>query len=1046
MSRFFIDRPIFAWVIAIILMLVGALSVFSLPVAQYPSIAPPSISISATYPGASAETVQSTVVQVIEQQLSGLDHLLYFSSESDKTGQATITLSFAQGTDPDIAQVQVQNKVQLATPLLPSAVQQQGITVAKATKNFLMVVGFASTDGSMNTFDLSDFIASTIEDPISRTKGVGSYQLFGSEYAMRISLDPAKLENYGLTPADVSSAIAAQNVQISSGELGGLPAVKGQELDATIIGPSYLQTPAAFGKILLKVSQSGAQVRISDVGSVALGPQQYTTTTQYNGHSASALAIKLSAGANALDTVAAVRRTIDGLKADFPPGIEVIYPYDTSPFVVLSIEEVIKTLVIAVILVFLIMFLFLQNFRATLIPTIAVPVVLLGTCGVLAGFGYSLNCLTLFAMVLAIGLLVDDAIVVVENVERVMAQDKLSPREAARRSMDQISGALIGIALVLTAVLLPMAFFSGSTGVIYRQFSVTIVSAMILSVIVALIFTPALCATLLKPRDHDTPHRGLFGLFNRGFDRSNRAYGRGVGGLIRRPIRALLVFIVIVGAMVFLYVQIPGGFLPDEDQGVMFVQVSEPPGATAGRTQAVLDQVRNYFLTKDKDTVEGVFTVNGFSFGGQGQNAGLAFVRLKNWSQRPGPGNTVQAIAGRAMGYFSTIKDAFVFAFAPPAVLELGNATGFDFELMDNAHSGHAALIKARNQLLGMAAQDPLLVGVRPNGLDDEPQYRIVIDREKASALGLTISDINTTLSAAWGSAYVNDFIDRGRVKQVYIQGEPSSRMLPQDLASWFVRNGSGEMVPFAAFARGVWTTGSPKLERYQGVSSVEILGSPAPGQSTGQAMAEMVRLASRLPAGFGYDWTGLSYEEAQSGSQAIYAYGIAMIVVFLCLAALYESWSIPLAVLLVVPLGILGAVMATFFRGLANDIYFQVGLLVTIGLSAKNAILIVEFAKQSYDQGGSLLDAATEAAGQRLRPILMTSLAFILGVLPLAIATGAGSGAENAIGTVVVGGMLTATILAIFLVPVFFVVVLRLFRVGRHGADAPGSSAGDAS
>jgi multidrug efflux pump len=1035
MSKFFIERPIFAWVIAIILMLIGAISVVSLPVAQYPSIAPPAVSITATYPGASAQTVQTSVVQVIEQQLSGLDHLLYFSSVSYKTGTATITLSFSQGTNPDIAQVQVQNKLELATPLLPQAVQQLGVTVAKATKNFLMVVGFTSTDGSMRTADLSDFIASKIEDPISRTKGVGDFQLFGSEYAMRVWLDPAKLNNYGLVPSDVSSAISAQNVQVSSGELGGLPAVNGQELDATIIGPSYLETPSEFSNILLKVARSGASVRIRDVGRVELGPQQYSITTEYNGRPASAIGIKLAAGANALDTVEAVKKVIGSLQADFPSGVQVIYPYDTSPFVILSVEEVLKTLVIAIILVFLIMFVFLQNFRATIIPTIAVPVVLLGTCGVLAGFGYSLNCLTLFAMVLSIGLLVDDAIVVVENVERLMADDKLSPREAARRSMDQISGALVGIAMVLTAVLLPIAFFSGSTGVIYRQFSVTIVSAMILSVIVALIFTPALCATLLKPHDHGRPQRGLFRLFNSGFDRTNRVYGKSVGGLVRRPIRALILFVAIVAAMVILYGRIPGGFLPDEDQGVMFVQLTEPPGATAGRTQAVLDKVTHFFLSAEKDSVEGVFTVNGLSFGGQGQNTGLAFVRLKDWSRRPGPAKRVQAIAGRAMGYFSTIQDALIFAFAPPAVIELGNSTGFDFELMDKGGLGHLALMAARNQLLGMAAKDPLLAGVRPNGLDDEPQYRIVLDRQKASALGATIGDINNTLSAAWGSAYVNEFTDRGRVKQVFIQGDAPSRMLPDDLTSWFVRNSNGAMVPFSAFAKGVWGWGSPQLERYNGMPSVELLGAPAPGQSTGQAMTEMARLASHLPAGIGYEWTGLSYEEQQSGSLALYAYAIAMIVVFLCLAALYESWAIPVAVLLVVPLGIIGAVMATLFRGLANDIYFQVGLLVTIGLSAKNAILIVEFARQSYDEGLSLGEAAVEAASQRLRPILMTSLAFILGVLPLAIATGAGSGAENAIGTVVVGGMLTATLLAIFLVPIFFVVVLKLFRVKRHAA-----------
>jgi len=1041
MSRFFIDRPVFAWVIAIILMLAGGISLMTLPIAQYPSIAPPAVSITVTYPGASAETVQSTVVQVIEQQLSGIDHLLYFSSESDKDGSISITLNFEQGTNPDIAQVQVQNKLQLAQPRLPQAVQQQGIRVAKSTKNFLMVIGFRSTDGTMTSGDLADFVASTIQDPISRTAGVGDYQLFGAQYAMRVWLDPAKLNNYSLTPSDVSTAITAQNVQIASGELGGLPSQKDQQLNATIIGPSYLQTPEQFGNILLKVSPSGAQVRLRDVAQLALDSESYSSAAQSDGHPASALAIKLASGSNALDTVAAVQKTLEQLKPSFPQGVEVIYPYDTTPFVRLSITEVAKTLAEAVVLVFLIMYLFLQNIRATLIPTIAVPVVLLGTCGVLAAAGYSLNSLTMFGMVLAIGLLVDDAIVVVENVERVMETEHLSPKEATRRSMDQISGALIGIALVLSAVLLPMAFFGGSTGVIYRQFSITIVSSMVLSVLVALIFTPALCATLLKaPKAGHGPRRGFFGWFNWTFDKTNAKYVRGVKGLVARPLRSMIIFLAIVAAMVVLYLRIPGGFLPDEDQGVLFVQISAPPGATSVRTQQVLDEVREYFLKDEAASVDSVLTVNGFSFGGRGQNSGLAFVKLKDWAKRPGAANRVQAIAGRAMGRFAGIKDAQVFAFAPPAVIELGNATGFDFELLDRGGLGHDKLMQARNQLLGMAAQDPRLAAVRPNGLDDEPQYKIEIDREKASAYDLTIADINSTLSAAWGSSYVNDFIDRGRIKRVYLQGQPDARMLPGDLGSWYVRNSAGQMVPFSAFAKGTWASGSPKLERYNGTPSLEILGAPAPGQSTGSAMAAMEELAAKLPAGIGYDWTGMSYEERQAGSQTGYLYTLSLVVVFLSLAALYESWSIPTAVLLVVPLGILGAVLATWARGLSNDVYFQVGLLTTIGLAAKNAILIVEFAKENFDSGRNLVDSAIDAAHQRLRPILMTSLAFILGVLPLAIATGAGSGGENAIGTGVVGGMISATILAIFLVPVFFVVVLRLFKVqpGRPGEDLP--------
>jgi multidrug efflux pump len=978
--------------------------------------------------------VQSTVVQVIEQQLSGLDHLLYFSSDSDKDGSATITLSFAQGTDPDIAQVQVQNKLQLATPLLPEVVQQQGVTVAKATKNFLVIVGLVSRDARLSSLDLGDLIASTVQDPISRTAGVGDIQLFGAQYSMRIWLDPAKLNNFGLTPGDVSVAIQAQNAQVSSGELGGLPSRPGQELNATIIGPSYLEKPAEFGNILLRVQSSGAQVRLRDVARVELTGENFNVLSNYNGKPAAALAVKLASGANALNTVTAVKAEMTKLQANFPPGVDVIYPYDTTPFVRLSIHDVVVTLFVAIGLVFVIMFVFLQNVRATLIPTLAVPVVLLGTCAVLSIIGYSINSLTMFGMVLAIGLLVDDAIVVVENVERVMEEDGLNPADAARRSMTQISGALVGIAMVLTTVFLPMAFFGGSTGVIYRQFAITIVSAMVLSVAVALIFTPALCATLLKPpRRDENPPRGFFAWFNRGYDRTSRAYRRGVLGMIKRPIPAMLGFGVIVALVVVVYLAIPSGFLPDEDQGVMFVQVSSPPGATGGRTQAVLDKVTAY-MQRDP-AVAGVFAVNGFSFGGRGQNSGMAFVSLKDWADRPGARNRVQAIAARAKAYFATIKDAIVVAFAPPAVLELGNATGFDFELLDEGGVGHAKLMAARNQLLGMAAQDPILTGVRPNGPDDEPQYHIDIDREKASALGLTIADINTTLSAAWGSSYVNQFLDRGRIKRVYIQGDTNSRMLPDDLGDWYVRNSSGTMVPFTAFAHGNWSTGSPQLERYNGVPSLELLGVPAPGQSTGTAMTEMENLARRLPPGIGYDWTGLSYEERKAGNEVFFLYGLSLLIVFLCLAALYESWAIPASVLLVVPLGIIGAVTATKLRGLNDDVYFQVGLLTTVGLASKNAILIVEFAKAGHAAGKTLAAAALEAAKQRLRPILMTSLAFTVGVLPLALASGAGSGGQNAIGTGVVGGMISATLLAIFFVPLFFVLVLGLVerRPARH-------------
>ncbi|MEA2726083.1 MAG: multidrug efflux pump, partial [Acetobacteraceae bacterium] len=895
MSRFFIDRPVFAWVLAIVLMLAGAVAVFTLPIAQYPSIAPPAVSISVTYPGASAETVQSTVVQVIEQQLSGLDHLLYFSSESDKDGSITITLNFDQGTNPDIAQVQVQNKLQLAEPRLPQVVQQQGIQVAKATKNFLVVVGFVSTDDSMSSADLGDFIASTVQDPIGRTDGVGDYQLFGAQYAMRIWLDPAKLNNYGLTPGDVSTAIRAQNVQVAAGELGGLPSVTNQQLNATIIGSSYLQTPEQFGKILLRVQPTGARVLLRDVARIELGAETYSMDTKYNGHPASALAVKLASGANALDTVKAVHATVEQLRPSFPPGVEAIYPYDTTPFVQLSIHDVAVTLGIAIVLVFLIMYLFLQSLRATLIPTIAVPVVLLGTCAVLSLAGFSINSLTMFGMVLAIGLLVDDAIVVVENVERVMEEEGLSPKEAARKSMDEISGALVGIALVLTAVFLPMSLFGGSLGVIYRQFSVTIVSSMVLSVLVALIFTPALCATILK-RPKKGAKRGFFGWFNRSFNRGNRKYIGVVKRAIDHPILSFLMFAGVVAVLAVTFLRIPSGFLPNEDQGVMFIQVTGPPGATYARTQQVLDDVAGYLRTDEASNMEGVFEVNGFSFGGRGQNSGLVFVKLKDWSLRPGEGNKVTAIAARAMARFSQIKDAQVFAFAPPAVLELGNATGFDFELLDRSNAGHAKLMAARNQLLAAAAKDPRLMAVRPNGLNDEPQYTIAIDQEKANAQSLSIADINTTLSAAWGSAYINDFIDRGRVKRVYIQGEASSRMLPDQLDNWYVRNSLGQMVRFSSFATARWTYGSPKLERYNGVPSMEILGMPAPGQSTGTAMEAMQELASKLPPGFGYDWTGLSYEEAKSGSQTGLLYAGSLIVVFLCLAALYESWSIPAA------------------------------------------------------------------------------------------------------------------------------------------------------
>ncbi|GGJ12393.1 efflux RND transporter permease subunit [Neoroseomonas lacus] len=1032
MARFFIDRPVFAWVLAIAIMLAGALALRSLPVAQYPSIAPPAISISVTYPGASAETVQSTVVQVIEQQLTGIDNLLYFSSNASKDGSATITLTFAQGTDPDTAQVQVQNKVQLAVPRLPQTVQQQGIRVAKATSNFLLVVGFVSTDGRMTNADISDFLTSNVQDPLSRTPGVGDYQVFGSQYAMRIWLDPAKLLNYGLTPGDVATAIRAQNVQVASGEMGGLPAVQGQQLNATVIGPSYLRSPEDFGSILLRVQTDGAQVRLRDVARIEVGSESYAIGSLYNGQPAAGIGVKLASGANALDTAAAVRATIDRLRPLLPAGLEVVYPYDTTPFVVLSITSVVHTLIEAVVLVFLVMFLFLQNFRATLIPTIAVPVVLLGTFAVLQAAGFTINTLTMFGMVLAIGLLVDDAIVVVENVERVMAEEHLSPLEATRKSMDQITGALVGIAMVLAAVFLPMAFFGGSTGVIYRQFSITIATAMGLSVLTAIFFTPALCATLLKPHKPVQGTRGFFGWFNRGFVRTNRVYTRGIGASLRRPFRMLVIYAALLAGLGVMFLRLPGGFLPDEDQGIAFVQVVAPPGATADRTQRALDEVTRYLREDETGVVASVFAINGFNFSGRGQNSGMAFVKLRDWSERPGAANSVQALTGRIMRRFGGYRDAMIFAFAPPAITELGNATGFTFQLLDQGGQGHDALMAARNQLLGAAAQSPVLMAVRPNGLNDEAQFRLDIDWERASALGLSVSDINTTLSTAWGATYVNDFMDRGRVKRVYLQGEANARMLPGDLDRWFVRNASGQMVPFSAFGHTEWVYGSPRLERFNGIASREIAGMPAPGHTSGEAMAEMERLAAQLPPGFGHAWSGLSYEENQSSGQAPALYALSLLVVFLCLAALYESWSIPAAVMMVVPLGVLGAVAASLLRGLSNDIYFQVGLLTTIGLSAKNAILIVEFAKENFDRGMGLLEAAVDAARQRLRPIIMTSLAFGLGVVPLAIATGAGAGGQNAIGIGVLGGVIAGTLLAITFVPVFFLVVLRLFRTRR--------------
>ncbi|QTL39308.1 efflux RND transporter permease subunit [Xenorhabdus budapestensis] len=1035
MPKFFIERPIFAWVIAIITMLSGLLAIMKLPVEQYPSIAPPSISISASYSGADATTVQNTVTQVIEQNMNGIDNLVYMSSSSDSAGRVSITLTFEANTDPDIAQVQVQNKLQLAMPLLPQEVQQQGVSVDKTTSSFLMVAGFISEDDSMTQDDISDYVGASVKDSLSRVTGVGEAMLLGTQYAMRIWLDPDKLVNYKMTVQDVMKAIKDQNNQVAAGQLGGTPPVPGQRLNVSIIAQTRLSSPEQFSKILIRVNPDGSKISLSDVATVELGAQNYGFIARFNGKASSGLGIKLATGANALDTSKAVKKVLAELQPFFPHGLTVVYPYDTTPFVKISIFEVVKTLAEAILLVFVVMYLFLQNFRATLIPTIAVPIVLLGTFSVLAAFGYSINTLTMFAMVLAIGLLVDDAIVVVENVERVMQEEGLSPKEATKKSMGQIQSALVGIALVLSAVFVPMAFFGGSTGAIYRQFSVTIVSAMILSVFVALILTPALCATMLKPvtKGSHGIQTGFFGWFNRLFEKSTHHYTDSVGRMLRGTGRYLLIYVVLIAGMALIFMRIPSSFLPQEDQGVLLAMVQLPSGSTQEQTQKVLDEVNDYFYTDEKDVVQSVFTLNGFGFAGMGQNMGLAFVSLKDWDERKAAKDKVQAILDRANIRFSQIKEGMVFAFNIPAIVELGSSSGFDFQLIDRGNLGHEALTNARNQLLGMVAQHPdMLTNVRPNGQNDTPQYRFYIDQEKAEALGVSVNDINTTLSTMFGGAYINDFIDRGRVKKVYIQANSAFRMLPKDIGKLYVRNYYGEMVPFSAFidtSKEPWIYGPPRLERYNGLPSMEIVGEAARGKSTGDSMALMEKLASQLPPGVGYDWTGMSYQERLSGNQAPALYALSLIVVFLCLAALYESWSIPFSVMLVVPLGVIGALLATLIRGLDNDIYFKVGLLTTIGLSAKNAILIVEFAKDLLEkEGKGLIEATLEAARMRLRPILMTSLAFMLGVMPLVLSNGAGSGAQNAVGTGVLGGMIAATSLAIYFVPVFFVVIRRRF------------------
>ncbi|CNI35264.1 multidrug efflux RND transporter permease AcrD [Yersinia alsatica] len=1030
MANFFIDRPIFAWVLAIILCLTGALAISTLPVEQYPNLAPPNVRISASYPGASAQTLENTVTQVIEQSMTGLDNLLYMSSQSSSAGTATITLTFQAGTDPNEAMQQVQNQLQSAIKKLPQDVQQQGVSVSKSGDNTLMMVAFVSTDGSMDKQDIADYVASNLQDPLSRIEGVGSIDAFGSQYAMRIWLDPNKLNNYQLTTQDIVTAIQSQNSQIAVGQLGGTPSVNNQALNATINAQSQLQTPEQFREITLRVNQDGSLVTLGDVAKVEMGAENYDYLSRFNGQAASGMNIKLASGANELQTDELVKARIAELTPFFPHGLEAKIAYETTPFVKASIKDVVKTLLEAILLVFLVMYLFLQNFRATLIPTIAVPVVLLGTFAILSAFGFSINTLTMFAIVLAIGLLVDDAIVVVENVERVMSEEGLDPREATRKSMGQIQGALVGIALVLSAVFIPMAFFGGTTGAIYRQFSITIVSAMVLSVLVALILTPALCATMLKPveQGHHHAKRGFFGWFNRTFDRSARSYERGVAHVLHRSLRYILLYLLLLGGLALLFLKLPTSFLPLEDRGVFMAQVQLPVGSTQQQTLKVVEKVENYFLTEEKNNVLSVFATVGSGPGGNGQNVARLFIRLTDWDLRKNSNDSSFAIIERATKVFNKIAEARVSVSSPPAISGLGGSSGFDMELQDHGGLGHDKLMAARDQLLQLASQNPALTRVRHNGLDDSPQLQIDIDQRKAQALGVSLDDINNTLKTAWGSTYVNDFVDRGRVKKVYVQSEATARMLPEDVNKWYVSNSSGGMVPFSAFSTTRWEYGSPRLERYNGYSALEIVGEAAPGVSTGTAMNVMEDLVKQLPNGFGLEWTGMSYQERLSGSQAPALYAISLLVVFLCLAALYESWSIPFSVMLVVPLGVIGAVAATWMRGLENDVYFQVGLLTIIGLSAKNAILIVEFASELNNKGKDLVEATLEASRQRLRPILMTSLAFVFGVLPMAISQGAGSGSQHAVGTGVMGGMISATVLAIFFVPLFFVLVRRRF------------------
>ena len=1039
LSKFFLDRPVFAWVIAIIMMVAGGLAIYNLPISQYPPIAPPSIAITSFYPGASAETVENSVTQIIEQKMTGFDKMLYLSATSDSAGASRIELTFAPGTDPDLAWAQVQNKLQLAMANLPEVVQRQGVKVSKSTRNYLLIVGLVSQDGSMDGNDLRDYAQSNLEKVLARVPGVGEVETFGSQYAMRVWLNPDKLTNYRMTIQDVITALRAYNVEISAGQFGGAPAVEGQRLNAAIIVQSLLKTPEEFAAIPIRINPDGSIVRIKDVGRTELGTEQYDVNAYYNGKPSAAMAIRQAAGANALDTANAVRAKLDEMSRYFPTGMKVIYPYDTTPFVKVAIEEVVKTLFEAILLVFLVMYLFMGNMRATLIPTIAVPVVILGTFAVLGLFGFSINMLTMFAMVLAIGLLVDDAIVVVENVERIMSEEGLPAKEATAKSMEQITSALVGIGLVLSAVFGPMAFFGGSTGVIYRQFSVTIIAAMLLSVVVALILTPVLCASLLKPvpKGHESADKAVFFLrpffrwFDRLFFRTRDLYLKLVGHSLAKTLRYLVLFLLIVAGMGFLFQRMPTAYLPDEDQGILMLQAMLPANSTLEQTEKVMERVKDHFLDGEKDAVESIMTISGTSFSGTGQNVGLAFIRLKDWNLRDRPELMADAVAARATRAFSRIRNAMVFAFPPPAVIELGRAKGFDFQLLDRGGLDHTQLMAARNQLLGLAARDPHLTKVRPNGLEDVPEYRIDVDWMKAGALGVPITAIHNTISAAFGSAYVNDFIQAGRVKRVYVQADAPFRMLPKDMEKLYVRNTQGKMVPFSSFASGHWTFGSPKLERFNGFPSINILGEPAPGRSSGEAMRIMQELTANLPQGIGYDWNGLSYQERMAASQTSLLYAFSILVIFLCLAALYESWPIPISILLALPLGAIGGVIASTLRGLPNDVYFQIGLLTTLGLTTKNAILIVQFAKARVEEGMGLIEATLEGAKLRLRPILMTSLAFGFGVLPLALAGGAGAGAQKAIGTGVLGGVVTSTFLVTLFAPLFYVSIYKL--VGKQ-------------